>query len=331
VSDQRALEREAQRLVRCYPKGWRARYGDEFTQFLIDELTDGQMSVTRKLDVFAHGVWTRLAYTGLAGSVLDSHRRMRSMLGALLVVSAVFVMLAVGVWAQLTIGWQWSAPVSAGTAAAMWLMSAGLFALGALVVLIIPLFAVLLVRAARTGGVGRWRPVMVWLAAGAVLYVGCRHFGPHWPGTGGHPWSGRGLVPGWMARLGWAGTLWISSYWAHPVALGSFPAGELAWMVISPAAWVALIVSGAMTVSRLELTPKLQRLAVLLCAVAVTGMAGFLAGAVLWVCSDSRGPRRLFAVGAIDFAIVAILAAGLIATTHLLGRVAASPLGTVAH
>jgi hypothetical protein len=297
---------------------------------LIDELTDGEVSVARKLDVFAHGAWTRLAYAGLAGSVLDSHRRMRSTLGALLVVSAVFVMLAVGVWAQLTIGWQWSAPLSTETTAAMWLMSAGLFGLGALVVLIIPLFAVLLVRVARTGGVGRWRPVMVWLAAGAVLYIGCRHFGPHWPGTGGHPWSGRGLVPGWMARLSWAGTLWISSYWAHPVALGSFPVGELAWMVISPAAWLALIVSGTMSVSRLELTPKLQRLAVLLCAVAVTGMVVFLAGAVLWVCSDSSGPRSLFAVGAIDFAIVAILVAGLIATTHLLGRVAASALSPVA-
>ena len=266
--------------------------------------------MARKLDVFAHGVWTRLTYAGLAGSVLDPWRRTRSMLAALLVVSAVFVMLAVGVWAQLTIGWQWSAPLSAGTTAAMWLMSAGLFGLGALVVVVIALFAVLLLGVAHRGGVGRWRPVLVSVAAAGVLYVGCRHLGPHWPGTGGHAWSGRGLVPAWMARLSWAGTLWISSYWAHPVALGSFPAGELAWMVISPAAWLALIVSGTVSASRVELTPRLQRLAVLLCAVAVTAMVVFLAGAVLWVFSDSSGPRSVFAVGAIDFAIVAILAAG---------------------
>jgi len=102
-------------------------------------------------------------------------------------------------------------------------------------------------------------------------------------------------------------------------------------MVISPAAWFALIVSGAMTVRRLELTARLQRVAVLLCAVAVTGMVVFLAGAVLWVFSDKSGPRSLFAVGAIDFAIVAILTAGLISTTHLLGRVAASAPSTVTH
>jgi hypothetical protein len=331
VSDHRAIEREAQRLVRCYPKGWRARYGDEFTQLLIDELTEGEVSVARKLDVFAHGAWTRLTYAGLAGSVLDSPRRTRSMLAALLVVSAVFVMLAVGVWAQLTIGWQWSAPVSSGITAAMWLMSAGLLGLGALVVVVIALFAVRLIGVPTRGGVDRWRPVLVSLAAGTVLYLGCRHFGPHWPGTGGHAWSGRDLVPGWLARLSWAGTLWISSYWVHPVALGSFPAAELAWMVISPAAWLALIVSSMVTARRLELTPKLQRLAAVLCAVAVTAMVVFLAGAVLWVFSEDSGPRSLFAVGAIDFAIVAILAAGLIATTHLLRRVAATVLSPAAH
>jgi hypothetical protein len=331
VSGQQALEREAQRLVRCYPKGWRARYGDEFTQLLVDELTDGEVSMARKLDVMAHGIWTRLTYAGLGGSVLDPQKRIRSMWGALSAVSAVFVMLAVGVWAQLAIDWQWSAPMSAGTTAAMGLMSAGLLGLGALVVLVIPLLVVPLVGVARGVGVDRWRPVMVSLGAGAVLYLGCRHFGPHWPGTGGHAWSGRGIVPGWLARLGWAGTLWISSYWAHPVALGSFPAGELAWMVISPTAWLALIVSGAVTACRLELTPKLQRLAVLLCAVTVTAMVVFLTGAVLWVFSEDSGPRSLFAAGAIDFAIVAILAAGLIATTHLLRRVTATALNPVAH
>jgi hypothetical protein len=193
-----------------------------------------------------------------------------------------------------------------------------------------PLFAVLLVTVARTGRVDRLRPLTVWLAAGAVLYFGSHHFGPHWPGTGGHLWSGRALVPAGMARLGWAATLWISSYWAHPRALGSFPAGELAWMLISPAAWLALIVSWVMTVRRLELTAKLQRLAVLFSVGAVMGMVVFLAGAVLWVLSDSSGPRSLFAVGAIDFAIVAILTAGLIATTRLLHRVAVTGSTVVA-
>ena len=55
-------------------------------------------------------------------------------------------------------------------------------------------------------------------------------------------------------------------------------------------------------------------------------MIVFLAGAVLWVFADNSGPRGLFAVGAIDLAIVAILAAGLITATHLLRRVTATAL-----
>ncbi len=332
MSEPRTIERRARRLMRCYPKRWRQRYGDEFTQLLVDELTDGDLSIARQLDVLAHGAWTRLTHAGLAGSMLDSQRRAWSPLAALLAVSAVFATLAVGVWAQLTIGWQWSPPSSAGTTAAMWLMSAGLFGLAALGALATALFAgQLLATAARSGAGDAWRPALVSLAAGAVLYLGSRHFGTHWPGTGGHAWPGRGLVPGPLARLSWAGTLWISSYWAHPAALGSFPAGELAWMVISPVAWLVLTVSAAMTVRRLELSPQLQRLAVLLGAVALAAMAVILAGAILWVFSQDSGPRSLFAVGTIDFVIVAVLAAGLIATTHLLRGLAAAALRPVQH
>jgi hypothetical protein len=322
-------ERVVRRLVRCYPKEWRARYGEEFTELLNEASADGELSSARKLDVLVHGAWTRLAYAGLAGSALNSHRRVRSTLVAVLVVPAIFAMLAVGVWAQLTVGWQWSASVRGGTTAAMWLMSGGLLGLGVLAVCVIALVAVLSVSAARTGGGVCWWPVTVSLAAGAVLYVGCHHFGPHWPGTGGHDLAGPGLVPSWMAPLGWAGTLWISSYWAHPVALVSFPAGELAWMVISPVAWFGLIVSGAAIVRRLELTPRLQRLTALLCVAAATGMVVFLAGAVLWVCSADSGAQDLSAVGAIDFVIVALLGAALVAMTHILRRLAPDALTPV--
>jgi hypothetical protein len=111
--------------------------------------------------------------------------------------------------------------------------------------------------------------------------------------------------------------------------LASFPAGELAWMVISPVAWFGLIVSGAAIVRRLELTPRLQRLAALLCVAAATGMVVFLAGAVLWVCSADSGAQDLSAVGAIDFVIVALLGAALVAMTHVLRRLAPDALTPV--
>ena len=33
-----SAERRARLLVRCYPPAWRARYGDEFVQLLVDEM-----------------------------------------------------------------------------------------------------------------------------------------------------------------------------------------------------------------------------------------------------------------------------------------------------
>ena len=36
------------------------------------------------------------------------------------------------------------------------------------------------------------------------------------------------------ARFCWAATLWITSYWAHPGALATFPTSEVAWIGASP-------------------------------------------------------------------------------------------------
>lgn len=325
MSQRDPIERRAERLVRCYPKVWRARYGQEFVQLLVDEMTDAPRSMARVVDVVAHGLWARLAATGVVGSVVEREPRTRAMLGALAGVGVLFVLLAVGVWSQLTIGWQWSAPADPGTRTAMWLMSAALLGFACVLVLVIGLLGAVVVRRLAGGATaGVWRPVLVSLAAGVVLCLGCRHFGAHWPGTGGHSWPGRDFVPGWVARLGWAGTLWISAYWAHPDALRSFPIDEVAWMAISPFAWLTLLAAGIATVSRLQLTPRLHRWAVLIGGAVVGMMIVFLAGAGIWVFSSGPGPRNLFAVGTIDVAVVAVLAGGLIVATHLVRRVGGS-------
>ena len=47
-------------------------------------------------------------------------------------------------------------------------------------------------------------------------------------------------VPGGVAAYAWASTLFVTSYWLHPAALGHFPGAELAWMVASPLALAAV-------------------------------------------------------------------------------------------
>lgn len=53
-------ERRARRLLRWYPKRWRARYGDEFTQLLIDDISDRPRSWHRTANVVQNGVALRL-------------------------------------------------------------------------------------------------------------------------------------------------------------------------------------------------------------------------------------------------------------------------------
>jgi hypothetical protein len=292
-------ERAAARLARCYPAAWRARYGVEFTQLLVDELCDGPMALPRRLDVVAHGLWTRLSYAGLAGTGAPGPQRLRALLLALGGVLGGFAVAAVALWSQVL-------ALVCGTSAS------------------------LVARWRAGGGRGLRGWALACLGAGLVLALGCRHFAPHWPGTGGHAGAAVQIVPAELARLGWAATLWISAYWAHPGALGAFPAGEVAWMVICPVAWLGLFIAGAVLLRRLAPTARLQRWAVAMFAAAEAMMVLFLAGAVAWIGAADAGPRNRFAVGAIDVGMVAGLGVGLILATHLIRRAAAVRLAPLA-
>jgi hypothetical protein len=52
-------DRRARRLLRWYPKAWRLRYGEEFTQLLIDDISERPRSWHRTLDVARSGLTTR--------------------------------------------------------------------------------------------------------------------------------------------------------------------------------------------------------------------------------------------------------------------------------
>lgn len=54
------------RLVRLYPPGWRARYGEEFEQLLLDELTEERPRARWWLNLLGHAVLARLVEFGIA-------------------------------------------------------------------------------------------------------------------------------------------------------------------------------------------------------------------------------------------------------------------------
>jgi hypothetical protein len=312
MTDQNAAKR-AQRLLRCYPPAWRARYGDEFTQLLIDDMSERPRSMTRTADVVRSGLLARLAGAGLAGDTLEPRQQLRAGLAAVGVALTAFLAFGVAIWSQLAIDWQWSAPDAPATKTAMVVMWGAVIAFVVLGVLAAVPVVWSLGRACATGDArGLLVPAAIVALGLIVLIAGSVHFGHGWPGTGGHPWDGRDIVPDPVACFAWAATLWVTSYWVHPGALGSFPVTEIAWMVVSPIALLATVIGTAKIVRRLPLSARALRYEAWIGMAAVLGMAVFLAGTGTWLVSGEPGPRALYRVGTIHWVSMALMAAALV-------------------
>ncbi len=307
--------------MRCYPRSWRVRYGEEFKLLLVDDMCERPRSWRRTADVLRSGVLARVAYAGLAGRVLAAPEQLRASLTALGCVLAAFLVFGVSMWAQLTIGWQWSAPAAPATSVAMLVMSGALLCFVLLGVLgAVPLIWVACRTVARGDSRGLLGPMLVSVCGAVIFVVGSHHFGHGWPGTGGHSWSGRGLVPSAVAAFSWAGTLWVTSYWAHPGSLSSFPVAELVWMAASPLALLAGVAGAVRTLRRLPLSRAVLRYELWLAAAAGGAMSVFLAGAGSWVISGGPAPRQLFRVGAIDDIGLFVMAAALVVAFRVVQR-----------
>ena len=257
------------------------------------------------------GITARLAAAGLAGPPAGAAGA-RASLGTLTCSLAVFLTFGTAMWAQLAIGWQWEPPATTATAAAMLVMSGSLLLLAVLALLAaVPAGWAAILAGCRGQARGLRTPALLIGAGALILALGGRHFGNGWPGTGGHWWPHQGLAPGGIAAFGWAATLSVTSYWAHPAALASFPPAELAWMVLSPAALLSLAVGAVQLVRRLELPPQVLRYETWMGRAAAGGMAAFLAGALCWVAQAGPVPQGLFRAGDIDAAGLAVMAAAL--------------------
>jgi hypothetical protein len=318
------LERRARRLLRWYPGSWRAHYGEEFTELLLAELAEQPRAWRRTANVARCGLTTRLAAAGLAGPPATAAGA-RASLGTLTCSLAVFLTFGTAMWAQLAVGWQWVPPATGATTMAMLLMSGSLLALAVLALLAaVPAAWVAILAALRRQARGLRAPALLIGAGALVLVIGGRHFGNGWPGTGGHWWPHQGLAPGGIAAFGWASTLSVTSYWAHPAALASFPAAELAWMALSPAAALSLATGAVLLVRRLELSPRVLRYETRMGRAATAVMTVFLAGALCWTEQAGPGRQALFRPGNIDAAGLAVMTAAL--ATGCLAIARARPL-----
>jgi hypothetical protein len=298
--------RRAARLLHWYPAGWRARYGEEFTELLLAEFAERPRSWRRAADIARGGMLARLTGAGLTSHPLEPSRQARAGLATAACSLAAGLAFGVAMWSQLAIGWEWS-PARPGATVALVAMTAAAAFVAALALLaLVPL--IWLTARALNSHMSRSVRTPVWLVmvGTGVLVIGSRHFANGWPGTGAHPAAPHGFLPAGVAAFGWAGTLSVSSYWAHPAALAAFPAAEIAWMAVSPVALVAAVAGVALLVRRLDLSPRVLRYEAWLAGGAAAALAVFLAGACCWVLAEGSGPG-LFHAGAIDVASLAVM------------------------
>ena len=313
--------RRARSLLRWYPREWRARYGDEFLELLISDLAERPRWRRRTANVAWSGMLARLSGAGLGGRMLEPFDQIRASLACLGGAAAAFLAFGIAMWSQLTIGWQWSEPEATATSAAMVVMTVAVMLLSSLALAAaLPVAWSVVTRCARRQWHGLVGPSVLFLLGGALLVIGSRHFGNGWPGTGGHPWAHQGLVPGGVAAFAWASTLSISSYWAHPGALGSFPASEVAWMAVSPIALGCVVVGAAKVVRRVDFSSRALRYEAWLSRAATLGMVVFLGGCGSWVVDGGPGPGNLFHSGAIDVAGLVVMAGALAVAHRAAGR-----------
>ena len=315
----------AARLLRWYPRAWRARYGEEFTELLIADIAERPRSAVRTFDVARGGLVARLSGAGLAGLPLastvgaDPLGQVRASIGTLGAAFAVCLAVGAAMWSQLTIAWQWTSPLDAKSPAmrATLVMSAAMLtflAIAALAALPV-MYAVMYAVARNLGRSGRGQrllgPLLVLGVAVAVLAVGGHHFGNGWPGTGGHGENGSlfPVIPAGLQAFAWALSLWVSSIWAHPAWLGALPAPELVWMAVSPIALAVATAAAVTLVRRAELPPRLLGYETGLARLACVIMGIFAGGCGYWL--SVGGAPGLAHSGLIDIAGTAVVALAL--------------------
>jgi hypothetical protein len=241
------------------------------------------------------------------------YRQVSASLAALGGALAVFVTAASAPWSELVIDRQATPPGQRPAQSALLatgIVSAAMLALLAVAVLAaLPVLATLAVRLTRPGRAGLRAPAAVMLASGAFLFIGGRHFGNGWPGTGGHG----SFVPAGVAAFAWSTSLSVSAYWAHPVSLlATFPRPELYWMALSPLALAALVCAAVILVRRAGLPPRVLAFEVRLAGAACAAMTVALAAAACWVGTSGGPPGApagppAFHAGLIDLACITVL------------------------
>ncbi len=299
---------QAQRLLRWYPAEWRARYGDEFGELLASEIIEEPRSLHRHVDVAIGGLLARLAAAGLSGTPVNASDQPQRSLVTFGCVLAAFMTVAASIWSQLNIARTSAPPAASATDRGILIMTVALFTCLATVAVG---GAPLAWKAAKAvwgrRGAGLRGPALLLTVGAAVLIVGGLHYRGGWAGSTAHPGADQGMAPGILIAVMWASTLAVSAYWAHPSVLLGFPPSEIAWMIISPLALVAMVTGAAQSARRLEFSARLLRFTRSVAKAASLGLGLFLLGNLIWLVDGGPGPNNQFRAGTVNLVGLAVM------------------------
>lgn len=253
-------------LLRCYPPAWRARYGDELEELIVESSRGRRAPVRIWSNVALAGWRERLRASGLTGDDVPPGERSRA--GTLLVLCA---------WALFVIGgmivqkasehWQSATPASSqGLPAGAFDALVVAAALGSVLVLAgVACVCPSLVAFMRGGG---WREIRGVVLRASLVTVP--------------------TVAVTVALLVWAHRLSSEQRNGHDSA---YLLGFGAWGLLIVACLVAWTVAGVATARRLAFSASLLRLeAWLAAAVSATMAAMTIATAVWWAAVASAAP-----------------------------------------
>lgn len=294
-------ERRAQKLLRWYPRSWRDRYGDEFAALLVDDIADRPRSVFRDLDVVRAGLGARLALCGLTRGQVPNRSVATTVAGAGIVV---YLGAAVSIWTQLVNAWLTAPPATPVPTVSLVVLSTWITGSLLIGVVIGALVATAVIRACRSGCARLLvRPLVMLSASTAVLIAGVLLMASRSPGArAGHHDGALAAA----ARVGWAATDTINTFWLHPSRLLALPVLEISWMVVSPIAVVALLwsllrVVRSCGVVHSRLPRHALRASAFLAPPCFVGAAG-------WVLGSQHAANANYRAGTLDVALVAGMA-----------------------
>lgn len=244
-----SVDRSAERLLRCYPPGWRARYGEELAG-LIADMSDGRrLSWRLRADVAVAGVRQRLGGRGVG----DPRGGGRLVLWAW----AIFI-LAGAIVAKTSEHWQQALPAAGHPVAAT--AFAALYVVAILTGILVLAGIALAIPALITFlGAGGWPQIRRPILAAAVLTAV--------------------LVAATGALTGWAHTLPPAARNGHD---SLYAAAFLAWAALAATSLLAWTRAATHTADRINLTPTTLQLHARMTPVIAVAMVVMTATTLAW-------------------------------------------------